>query len=253
MSNPAIKYQSEIDGLRALAVAPVLLYHARIETPSGGYLAGGFLGVDVFFVISGYLITRLLLGEYEKTGAISLTGFYERRARRIMPPLLLVIIASFIPGYFLLYAPDFVRFAESAFFSLAFLSNHFWHHELSAYGAVSTLFNPLVHLWSLAVEEQFYLFFPLLLTFYLRSTRRMGSALIVAALVFLFLVATVVTTLDSNLSFYWLPSRAWELLAGAALASRRSVFSEAAKNRREAAAAAGLIAILASYLFVSLR
>lgn len=249
----SIKYQSEIDGLRALAVVPVLLYHARIETPSGGYLAGGFLGVDVFFVISGYLITRLLLREFDEKGAISLVAFYERRMRRIMPPLLLVIITSFAPACFLLYAPDLERFAKSAFYSLAFVSNHFWHLELNTYGAVSTLFNPLVHLWSLAVEEQFYLFFPILLTVYLGSAFRLRPVIIIAALAVLFLLSAAVTRLDSDLSFYWLPSRAWELLAGAALASHRTIFSRAAKDLREGASAAGLIAILASYLFVSLE
>lgn len=151
-----MKYRPEVDGLRAVAVIPVILFHAGFP----GF-AGGYVGVDVFFVISGYLITTILMDD-RAAGTYSLLDFYERRARRILPALFLVLLCT-IPFAWLWLAPEpFVDYARSQAFAALFLSN-FNFMENSAYYDIGSALRPLLHTWSLAVEEQFYLLFPLVL------------------------------------------------------------------------------------------
>ena len=148
-----MKYRAEIDGLRALAVMPVILFHAGFE-----WFSGGFVGVDVFFVISGYLITTIIISEMAE-GKFSIVNFYERRARRILPALFLVM-ATCLPAAWLLMLPNQLKgFGDSLSAVSLFVSNfQFWLG--SGYFAEGQTSNPLLHTWSLAVEEQFYIFSP---------------------------------------------------------------------------------------------
>ena len=163
-------YRPEIDGLRAFAVLAVLIYHA---VPS--LLPGGFTGVDVFFVISGYLITRILLDEL-RTGRFSLSGFYGRRVRRIFPALILVMGVSLVAGWFLLFADQYEQMARHIASGAAFIVNFVLVAEAGYFDA-SAETKPMLHLWSLAVEEQFYIIWPLLL--WLCARRRFNLAVVI--------------------------------------------------------------------------
>ncbi|WP_147473359.1 acyltransferase family protein, partial [Pseudomonas coronafaciens] len=154
--NPALGYRSEIDGLRALAVVPVMLYHAGLP-----FLSGGFVGVDVFFVISGYLITSIIIAEMAR-GTFSLINFYERRARRILPALFAVMLVCLPVAWMTLDPPDLKYFAKSLVAVPTFSSNVLFWLESGYFDATAEL-KPLLHTWTLAVEEQYYLLFPLLL------------------------------------------------------------------------------------------
>ena len=167
-----IPYRREIDGLRAVAVIPVILFHAGFRA-----FSGGFVGVDVFFVISGYLITSLIVAD-QNAGTFTLLGFYERRARRILPALFAVMFACLPFAWWWLFPPDLQRFSQSVIAVSAFASNiWFWH--LGGYFDTANDLKPLLHTWSLGVEEQYYLLFPLLLI----ATRRLGKRSIVFVLV----------------------------------------------------------------------
>ena len=207
MGSSALQYRPEIDGLRALAVAPVILFHAGL-----GPFDGGFVGVDVFFVISGYLITSIILGEMA-AGSFSLTGFYERRARRILPALLLVVAACIPFAYLWMLPSDLEDFFRSVAAVATFSSNiHFWLE--SGYFDASSEVKPLLHTWSLAVEEQYYILFPLLLLG-LRKLRERAAVPILAAIFLLSLAASDWgARAEPSAAFYLLPSRAWELLVG---------------------------------------
>jgi len=203
-----MKYRPEIDGLRAVAVLPVVFFHAGL-----GALQGGFVGVDIFFVISGYLITSILIREYQ-TNTFSIVGFYERRARRLLPALF-VVVAFCIPiAWKLLLPSEFVDFGQSLVGVATFSSNILFWRE-SGYFDVSAELKPLLHTWSLAVEEQFYIVFPLLLGLLLRF----GKAWMVVGLaLFAFVSLTLAQFAHpeySSASFYLLPTRMWELLLGA--------------------------------------
>ncbi len=203
-----MRYRSEIDGLRAVAVVPVILFHAGF-----GLFAGGYVGVDVFFVISGYLITSIIIGEMAE-GRFSLARFYERRARRILPALFFVVLCCLPAAWFLLPPSDLREFAQGVFATATFSANIlFW--QRSGYFDTDAEMNPLLHMWSLAVEEQFYILFPLLLM----ATWRLGPRVVLATLAALFAVSLGLaqwTVQDSpSAAFYLLHTRAWELLIGA--------------------------------------
>ncbi|MEM7701002.1 MAG: acyltransferase family protein [Pseudomonadota bacterium] len=203
-----MEYRQEIDGLRALAVLPVILYHAAIP----GF-AGGFVGVDVFFVISGYLITSIIAKELSED-RFSVANFYERRARRILPALFFVIIASFALAWFALLPKEFVEYARSLVSIAAFVSNIEFYLSTDYFDRAAEL-KLTLHTWSLAVEEQFYVIFPVLMALIWFIGRKWVLALMVAGLVLSFGLAEYVNTKDLPLAFYMLPTRAWELLAGA--------------------------------------
>ena len=203
-------YRREIDGLRALAVMPVILFHAGLP-----FFGGGFVGVDVFFVISGYLITSIILAEADE-GRFSFIGFYERRARRILPPLFLVALVC-LPFALLTMLPrDVVNFSKSLVAVSTFTSNVFFWNE-SGYFAGNNDLKPLLHTWSLAVEEQYYLIFPLLLILGLRAGHRCVMLMFVGLAVVSFLFAQF-GSYNGGAAFYLLPTRMWELLIGALVA-----------------------------------
>ena len=147
-------YRPEIDGLRALAVIGVIFYHSE-------FLPGGFLGVDIFFVISGYLITSIIYKEYLKEKKFSFTNFYQKRIRRLLPALFFVILISSIVAYNFLLPSLFKEYVYSIISSFLFSSNIYFHYEGQSYGANMLSTKPFLHTWSLAIEEQFYLIFPL--------------------------------------------------------------------------------------------
>ncbi len=200
-------YRREIDGLRALAVVPVIAFHAGI-----GWFSGGFVGVDVFFVISGYLITSIILAEQAK-GQFSLVRFYERRARRILPALLLVVAVCIPVAWVLLLPNDYFDFSESLVAVAAFASNILFHLR-SGYFEADAELKPLLHTWSLGVEEQFYLLFPLLLMGLARFGFRAMVAVLAAIGVTSFVAAEWGSVHDPNGAFFLLPFRAWELVVG---------------------------------------
>lgn len=213
-----MKYRPEVDGLRALAVVPVIFFHAGFAP-----FAGGFVGVDVFFVISGYLITSILLREAE-TDSFSLIRFYERRARRILPALVLVVLACIPVAWMTMEPVEMKDFAQSIVAVSVFLSNVFFWLESGYFAAASEL-KPLLHTWSLAVEEQFYILFPLLLVLVYSLAR--GA--LVPIMVLLALASLALAEWGwrnaASANFFLAPSRAWELLAGAlcAVALRREI------------------------------
>ncbi|HEX3776018.1 MAG TPA: acyltransferase [Polyangiaceae bacterium] len=204
-----LSYRPEIDGLRAIAVGVVLLYHLGLGVP------GGYVGVDVFFVISGFLITTLVVADIA-AGEFGLAQFWERRVRRIAPALLLVLTLTTVVSWFMLVPADFDAFGRSLTYESLLLSNVFFWKTTNYFGSSDT--QPLLHTWSLAVEEQFYLLFPVLLMALTRLGRarlRVWLGLIACASFAWSLRATVRHPVDA---FYLLPARAWELLVGAVLA-----------------------------------
>lgn len=203
-------YRADIDGLRAIAVVLVILYHAGLGFP------GGYIGVDVFFVISGYLITRILYRDLA-AGDHSLRRFWLRRTRRIVPAALATCAAVLMAGYFLLGAHDYRELGSVTTPVLVMGANiRFW--EQADYFAGSSELKPLLHMWSLAVEEQFYLLFPLLMTLGYRWRKR-GVAITLGVLCVGSLMACVwLTPVYPKFAFFMLPTRAWELLLGGLVA-----------------------------------
>ena len=205
-------HRREIDGLRSLAILPVLFYHAGFS-----WMPGGFFGVDVFFVISGFLITAILLNELSSTGRISITRFYERRARRILPALFAVILVSVVVGWFLMFTDQFKLFLQSVVSILYFGSNYFFLGHTGYFDADIDL-NPMVHTWSLAIEEQFYVFFPLVLWLLWKFVGKRFLVPVLSVIAIGSLLAAMMFTGDPSNTFYLLQFRAWELIAGSLVA-----------------------------------
>jgi peptidoglycan/LPS O-acetylase OafA/YrhL len=205
--NVNLKYRAEIDGLRAVAVLPVILFHAGFEAFSGGYV-----GVDVFFVISGFLITQILLNDLD-TGTFSLVKFYERRARRILPALFFVVICC-IPFAWLWMLPSQARDFSQSLIAVSLFASNFLFWSESGYFETAAEDKPLLHTWSLAVEEQFYVVFPLLLLLlWRRGTRATLTCIAVTSLLSL-VSSEWMQRSDPTGNFFLAPSRAWELMAG---------------------------------------
>lgn len=231
-----MKYRAEIDGLRALAVLPVVFYHAGFN-----FLSGGFIGVDIFFVISGYLITTLILEE-ASAGNFSITRFYERRARRILPALFSVVALCFPFAWYLLPASDLFEFCQSVQALVLFLSNYLFMDKSGYFDAAAEL-KPLLHTWSLAVEEQYYALFPLLLVTSYRYLKINGLKVILIFFVFASLFASYIAIkLAPTFNFFSLPTRSWELLVGALAAI--SLIQNKRETDRAVAQSASLIGVL---------
>ncbi|MEM9048165.1 MAG: acyltransferase family protein [Pseudomonadota bacterium] len=206
----ALPYRPDIDGLRALAVLPVVLFHAKVP----GF-QGGFVGVDIFFVISGFLITAILIEDL-RAGRFSLLRFYERRVRRILPALLLVAAVTTLTAIAFLVPPDLSDFARSLAGTLLFYANFVFAADVGYFDAPAET-KPLLHSWSLAIEEQFYIVFPLLLWLLHRRVRSPFWPL--AGLAALSFTAAVYATAEDAPRAFFMPHlRAWELLAGALIA-----------------------------------
>jgi peptidoglycan/LPS O-acetylase OafA/YrhL len=233
-----LRYRPEIDGLRAVAVLPVLLFHAGFGAP------GGFAGVDVFFVISGYLIGSLILRD-EETGGFQYVAFWTRRVRRLFPALAVVVMATIITGSFLLIPVHQMSLGDSVIAQSLLVANfHFWSQ--SGYFETASEFLPLLHTWSLAVEEQFYLFLPLLLVPALRAGRKPATVIVLAVTLISLLWCCFTTKRYPDAAFFLLPARVWELNFGVllALVDRRG-FRSAWLNR--IGAPVGIMLIVGSY------
>ncbi len=209
-SHRRLPYRADVDGLRAIAVIAVVVYHAF-----PGALRAGFTGVDVFFVISGYLISSLIWRGLAD-GKFSLLTFYGRRVLRLFPALLVVLAACLVAGWWLLAPGGYERLGRDTAAAAVYLSNFVFWRE-SGYFAPAASARPLTHLWSLAVEEQFYVLYPWLLIATFRR-RRATVVLLLSLLAGSFAVSVVILRIDPAQAFYLLPSRFWELLAGGLLA-----------------------------------
>lgn len=208
----SIAYRPDIDGLRALAVLPVVAFHLNIPL-----LRGGFVGVDVFFVISGYLITGILLHDFAGLERGWLGRFYLRRMRRILPALLATITLTLAVGVWLLFADELVLLGKNVLAALFFASNLILYAQTNYFAAGSEV-NPVLHLWSLAVEEQFYLFYPPLLYLMFRFWRGKLPLVLLALAVASFVLCLRVTETSPQAAFYLPIYRVWELAAGGLLA-----------------------------------
>lgn len=202
-----MKYRPEIDGLRALAVVPVILFHAGFEL-----FSGGFVGVDVFFVISGYLITTLLIEEIEND-QFSIINFYERRARRILPALFFVMFVC-VPFAWMWMMPSQMQDFTESLMAVSLFASNFLFWQQSGYFATAAEEIPLLHTWSLAVEEQYYLLFPVFLLLAWRFGKNKVFWLIVVLTVISFSLSQWGWRKDLNANFYLAPARVWELFAG---------------------------------------
>lgn len=202
-----MQYRREIDGLRAVAVLPVILFHAGFSVFSGGYV-----GVDIFFVISGYLITSILIDEIARSD-FSLARFYERRARRLLPALFVVMFACLPFAYMWMLPFQLKDFAQSLVAVVFFTSNALFLSE-DGYFATAAEFKPLLHTWSLAVEEQFYLLFPIFLIVIFKLGRTKVFLCLVAVFILSLCLAEWGWQNDPIAKFYLFPTRAWELMAG---------------------------------------
>jgi len=211
MSTLVTNYRADIDGLRAIAVIPVLLFHSGISL-----FSGGFVGVDVFFVISGYLITSMLVQEIRE-GTFSIVSFYERRIRRIFPALFVVIGFSSIVSFFVLMPSDFKEFGKSVVAASLFASNMLFLRSLDYFAAPAEL-APLLHTWSLAVEEQFYISFPIFLFLVFRFFHARWIMSIVPIFILSFAASIWGVSNYPAAAFYLAPTRAWELMLGSLLA-----------------------------------
>ena len=215
-----LSYRTEIDGLRAIAVISVILYHAQLVFFGRDWFVGGYIGVDIFFVISGYLITRIILSELNDKGSFSFLNFYERRARRIFPMLFFVIFISMPFAWRMLLPSAFVEYTESIISSIFFVSNFFFYFSTTEYGADSALLMPFLHTWSLAVEEQFYIVFPILALLSYKLFRSHFLSIIIGMSLLSILFSEVIEVRNSALNFYLPFSGFWELAIGSLLAVR---------------------------------
>jgi len=206
----SLKYRPDIDGLRAIAVLPVLFFHASLGFP------GGFVGVDVFFVISGFLIGTLVIAELE-AGTFQLFQFWERRVRRLFPALAVVVIACFIAGAIWFVPKNFEELGQSIIAQPLLVSNfYFWRQ--SGYFETAAEFQPLLHTWSLAVEEQFYLFFPPIMLLLLKGGRKVATTGIIAFIFGSFVWSVYGSYRYPSPTFFLIPARIWELDIGVLLA-----------------------------------
>ncbi|MCO4089685.1 MAG: acyltransferase [Limnohabitans sp.] len=237
-----LQYRADIDGLRAVAVLGVVLFHAGLP-----WLPGGFIGVDIFFVISGYLITGVLVRDIQN-GDYSLLNFYLRRFKRILPALFFVLVFSGFISWFYLLPQELVQYARQMMASLFFVSNILFFKE-SGYFDVASDFKPLLHTWSLSVEEQFYIVWPLALALGVRHPKVFRFFLLTAISVSFFWACASVVEKPSQV-FYLIQGRAWELLLGAALV----LFPRTLECRlffRHIISVLGLIAIFYGYICLS--
>ena len=250
----AMKYRPAIDGLRSLAVLSVILYHYQMF-----HFRGGFLGVDIFFVISGYLISGLMLEEVAATGQVSFSKFWLRRARRILPALLFMLAGvSALAWVFFSGTSLLPAYAQSLLASL-FSASNFLFYSQSGYFDAASITKPLLHTWSLAVEEQFYLLFPFIFHVLLVKAKASRPAVMTGLLGAILLSCGACFFLQgekaSAFAFFMLPTRLWELLAGTALAyaERERMLPELNKAAGHVLELAALGVILVCVLYAEKR
>lgn len=237
-----IDWRGHIDGLRAISVLGVLFYHAGF-----GQAPGGFVGVDVFFVISGFLISKIIYDDMEEHGRFRIAHFYERRIRRIVPVFAVVTSACLLIGA-ALYLPNlFTQLATSALYASGFAANIFFYMTSDYFGPSADT-QPLLHYWSLGVEEQFYIFFPLLVMAIAKASGRLLAPILILLTLSSLVLAEHYLASNPDAAFYLTPLRAWELLAGSILALPKMPFPHL-RLAREAISAIGLALIIYAILY----
>ena len=228
MKQSILNYRPEIDGLRCLAVLSVIFYHGEITIFGESFFKGGFLGVDIFFVISGYLITSIIIND-TKNNNFSIFNFYKRRFRRIFPALISILLVNILIGYFILLPDQFIELAKSFISSIFFISNYFFYYIGQEYSATNSFLIPFIHTWSLGVEEQFYIIYPIIFVIFYRLIDFKKIIII------LFLVSLLFSHLffqeNPSLNFYIIISRIWELMLGAILSVYNLSFFKALISR----------------------
>lgn len=237
-----MNYRPEIDGLRAIAVLPVIFFHAGL-----GLFSGGFVGVDVFFVISGYLITTIILADL-KQDKFRIVKFYERRARRILPALFFVVFCCVPFAYYTLLPNELVNFGRSLVAVPTFLSNVLFWSERGYFGGATEL-KPLIHTWSLAVEEQFYLLFPIILMLLWYKLRKWTGSFIIVSILCSIYVSWFLTDLHFETAFYLPFARAWELMVGVAAAFYARQLANLGKQYSNILSICGISLIFYAILF----
>lgn len=248
----ALKFRSDISGLRAIAVLSVLLYHTGFNTGSQRLFPGGFIGVDIFFVISGYLITRIIIEDVINKN-FSYAKFYERRIRRIAPALFVVMAFSVLASWLLMMPEQLKGFSASIISTIAFISNIYFLKQDGYFSEINE-FKPLLHTWSLSVEEQFYLFFPpiVLLLFRFCSPEKIYRIFLCGLFISLISAEWIAIKMPAA-SFFLLPTRAWELLAGGTLALHEILYGRPLISKtswKSLLPSIGFIFILIFILFV---
>ena len=238
-------YRKEIDGLRVIAIIPVILYHTFILK----FAEGGFIGVDIFFVISGYLITTLLLEEISQKNSIKLGSFYLRRVRRIVPLLFFITILSIYPAYKLLFPFTFAEFGQSLMGISLFLPNISFLLQ-GGYFAEPDSLKPLLHTWSLGIEEQYYIFFPVLLILVWKYFKNKFFLIMIIIFLSSLLIANDLSDgLFTKFNFLSPMTRLWELLAGSIVAYKIYFSQNRSVNGNNLLSMAGLILIIFSFIF----
>ena len=240
-----MQYRSEIDGLRGISIIPVILYHAGFKPFSGGYI-----GVDIFFVISGYLITSIILNKI-KDDTFSLREFYLRRARRILPALFAVILFSLPFAFFWMDITNFNNFIKTIIFSLFFISNFFFIFNHQHYFADIAQNNPLLHTWSLSIEEQFYIIFPIFLIIAFRFLKNHIQFIILCITILSFFTALYIGEIYRGANFYFTLSRVWEIFLGVLTAIFLEKKLNFNKQINEIFSLLGIIFILISIFFIN--
>ena len=213
-----MKYRPEIDGLRTIAILSVIFYHAKIIVFEIKILEGGFIGVDIFFVISGYLITSLIINELNYNGSFNFINFYKKRIKRIIPALIVVMIVSFPIAWIYLLPSALSEYSKSILYSLGFVSNFYFLISGQEYGAESALLKPFLHTWSLSIEEQFYILYPIFLVLVNKYLNKFFFEVLLLTIFVSFFLATNLSFSKPHISFYILPTRAWELMTGSIIA-----------------------------------
>jgi len=212
--NGLLKYRPEIDGLRGISVLLVIFYHFEYKIFNKVIFTGGYIGVDIFFIISGYLITLIILNEKKYNDCFSFKKFYLRRARRILPAFFFFIIIALLLGYFYLLPESFIDLGNSGLSSLTFLSNFYYYLTQIQYYTAPTYLRPLLHTWSLSVEFQFYIFFPIIFIITVKIFNRFKIFVLLAGFLFSLLLSNYLVKNHNLINFYMLPPRIFEFLAG---------------------------------------
>ena len=235
-------YRSEIDGLRAISVIAVVLFHLKLD-----FFSGGFLGVDVFFVISGYLITNIIYQDLT-TNQFSFINFYERRIRRLLPMILITMIITLPFAYILMIPSELIDYSHSFITSSFFTSNFYFWREDGYFRGIDGL-KPLLHMWSLSVEEQFYILFPIFLFFLFKLKQKIIYFIIIFALIsfFINLLFFYKSEISREAVFYLLPTRGWEILLGSLCIFKKNIKFNVSSNL---ISGFGLIIILISFIIL---
>ncbi|MFM2588592.1 acyltransferase family protein [Vibrio sp. TBV020] len=248
-------YRKELDGLRALAVIAVIIYHANLEVFGLKVIQGGFFGVDVFFVLSGYLITSIIRSQMEQE-EFSFRDFYWRRAKRILPAYIIMLLVTSIFAFFILLPSQLTTYIESLRSALYFGSNHYFYTQ-DSYTSIASIYRPLLHTWSLSVEWQFYIVFPFLVW----GLNKVCSKYLFIFLLFFALLSLqlsrYIVDIDPDMAFYFLITRAWELILGGLITFyRTSQFDTLIKERLSSfiyrcLPVFGILLVIFSMIFIS--